>query len=430
MAIAFDTSGSGGATTAGTSTSIDITAAAVGAAVFVCWQGGALEASMTFTGWTQIESADTNTTSHHGIFYRVKQAGDTTFTLSWPTSAKHRWGWVSYTGCDATPYESFASAVHSTTASTSYATGTGTPTAADRWGVTFYYVRSTTANFTANAAWSAEQISGSAITERLDTTSSGGTNPWSAVGIADSAAAVTQAAHSGTATLSQSEANGGAAILYLIPAAGSAISLAESGSAADTAAVTADVPLSESGTAADTIAVAAAAGLTDAGSAAETLTTGSPVTLADTGGGTDSLDITAAVPLAETASGADSWLGARQVAQAETGAGTDTAAVAATVPLTEAGTSAQALAVFAQAALADAAAALDAITATALTPVVYGRARAGTGTTAAASPHTGTTAAARAGTQTATSASAHAGAGATARAGTGATATAKAGGDT
>lgn len=212
--IAFDKATSGGSTSAALSGTVSIGTAAVGAIVFACIQLGAAQTSMTMTGWNQLESADTNTGSHHGIFWRQMVAGDTSFTVSWPTSTKHRWGWVSYTGLDPlNPIEGYTPATHSTTGSTAFATGSGTATDDDRWALCAYYVTSTTAG---SFSWSVPKVDGVAASKRLDS-SNAGTSPFTGLTWIDTNGTVSQASHSGTVTLSQSEANGGGTIMFLVP---------------------------------------------------------------------------------------------------------------------------------------------------------------------------------------------------------------------
>lgn len=208
MAIAFDSSGSAAGNSVTTLT-YDITSATVGAVVYAWIYNGTAEASVTNAGWTQLVSADEGVASHYSLWRRVKQSGDTTFSPSWPSNQGSSIVWVSYTGANtSTPEESTASASH-TTSSASYATPSATPTAGDRWALTFYAARSTTAgneSFTADAAQ----------TLRLQTVNT--LTRWAYTMASDSNAAVTQAAHSYTATLSAAEPHGGTAITFLIPA--------------------------------------------------------------------------------------------------------------------------------------------------------------------------------------------------------------------
>lgn len=206
MAIALDNSGS--AVGNGVSTlTVDITAATVGAWCYAFIQVGTTQTSTTFTGWTNLVDADDSTFDHYSIWRRKKQSGDTTFSPSWPTTEGSAAGWVSYTGVDpTTPDEGFASTTHTSTAN--FVTPTATPTAANRWALTFSGARSTTAAYT--------YTPDAALVERIDACNTA--NRWSGIEIADSNGTVTQAAHSYTAVCSASQSHGDTAILFLIPA--------------------------------------------------------------------------------------------------------------------------------------------------------------------------------------------------------------------
>lgn len=206
MAIAFDSSGSSvgnGVTTL----TVDITSAATGAWCYCYIQVGTTQTSTTFTGWTNKVDADEGTSSHYSIWRRQKQAGDTTFAPSWPTSEGSAAGWVSYTGLDGTtPDEQFASTPHTSTAN--FVTPTATPSTATTWALTFSGARSTVAAYT--------YTPDAAMTERIDACNTA--NRWSGIELADSNATVTQAAHSYTAVCSASQSHGATAILFLVPA--------------------------------------------------------------------------------------------------------------------------------------------------------------------------------------------------------------------
>lgn len=213
MAIAVDSSGSTLINTSVATANVDITAAAVGATCYALLALGVSQGSnVTWTGWTSVLEGNEGTSTHYALYRRVKQSGDTTFTVTWPTATKGTLGWRSYTGQNGTTPDEGAAVTLHTTAGTTFATPSVTPTSNDRWAATFTYARSTT---TSGETWTPD----AALTERLDTVNTG-TNPWCPQEISESGAAVTQAAHSYTATLSASESHGGAILLYLIPAGG------------------------------------------------------------------------------------------------------------------------------------------------------------------------------------------------------------------
>lgn len=207
--ITFDHSGSATGNSVTTLT-VDITTATVGA-VCICWiYTASPETSVTFTGWTQLASVDESTASHYSLWWRAKQSGDTTFAPSWPTAQGSSAVWASYTGVNTTtPVEGEADQAIST-AGTTQATVSSTPTAASRWAVACYGARSTTASFTYSSADAAQTL-------RVQTVNTA--NRWACAMLSDSNGTVTQAAHTYTATLSASQSHGADAVVYLIPAA-------------------------------------------------------------------------------------------------------------------------------------------------------------------------------------------------------------------
>lgn len=216
--IVYDTSGSTSMTAGATSTTIDITAAAVGAECYV-WIaiGVAPTGTITITGWSDVVTqVEDGTSVHYALLRRIKQLGDTTFTVSWTNSAKGTLSWVSYTGLNAvTPDEGGTLTTNGVTSRTAVPTPSGTPTAADRWAVGFFSVRTSTAG-NKPISWTPD----AALTERIDVDNNlAGSAPWIGHEIADSNAAVTQAAHSYTATHNAAESHDGSAILFLIPGA-------------------------------------------------------------------------------------------------------------------------------------------------------------------------------------------------------------------
>lgn len=222
MPIAPDSSGSTAVTTGVTSATLDITAAAAGAWCYAWVAVGSSNAgspSVAATGWTipaGMAAAD-STTAEYAVLRRLKIAGDTTFTVTWTTSAHAEIAWASWTGADpVTPDESGAIAVNGATSRTAVPTPSATPGDVNRWAVGFFAARtSTSAN--KSITWTPD----AAQTERVDANNSAAASSvWLGNEIADTAAAVTQAAHSYTATHAPAaESHDGSAILFLIPAA-------------------------------------------------------------------------------------------------------------------------------------------------------------------------------------------------------------------
>jgi hypothetical protein len=207
VAIAFDSTGSS-TTNAATSLSVDITAASTGAFCYVYIQVGTTEPlGFTMTGWQQLNDIQEGVSSHFGLYRRVKQGGDTTFTASWVNSSSATACWSSYTGLNATyPEEGFRSATH-TAGSATYTTASVTPADNTRWALCGIGARSVTAAET----WTAPG------TQTIRSQAVGTATPWSPALIADSNGAVTATQHNYAFTLSASESHGGAVICLLIP---------------------------------------------------------------------------------------------------------------------------------------------------------------------------------------------------------------------
>ncbi len=218
--ITPDQAGSTAVTTGLTSATLDITAAAVGAACYAWVAVGSSNAgapSIAATGWNVVQAVADSTTAEYAVLSRIKQAGDTTFTVTWSTAAHAELVWASWTGVNTvTPDEQSAIAANGATSRTAVPTPTATPTAADRWAVGFFAARTSTSGNKA-ITWTPD----AAQTERVDANNSAAASAvWFGNEIADTAAAVSQAAHSYTATHAPAaESHDGSAILFLIPAA-------------------------------------------------------------------------------------------------------------------------------------------------------------------------------------------------------------------
>lgn len=195
---------------------VDISGATTGEVVFV---SGLIEDTLTAPvtlpgGWTLVtggegsQGASGGSGSHSFVAWRVKQAGDTTFTFSWGVASKYQLIPFSYPGVDTTtPVDVCAYAA--ATASGTAVSASITPAAANRWAVGMFGKRGTTAAmaFTPDAA----------LTERADVSTTA--SRYMALELADSNGPVTQAAHSYTATVTGSTAShGGVLLMALIPA--------------------------------------------------------------------------------------------------------------------------------------------------------------------------------------------------------------------
>jgi len=221
VAIAFDTTGNLPTTTGATSASIDITSAATGAWVYLWVAMPSATSAASGTGWTAVASSlDASATPvAYTVLRRLKQAGDTTFTISWTTTGKGVLVWASWTGVDGTtPDEGASVANNSTTSRTAVPTPSATPTAGNRWAVGFFSARTSTAG-NKPITWTPD----AATAERADVDNDlAASAAWDGTEIADTNGAVTQAAHSYTATHNAAESHDGSAILFLIPAAAGA----------------------------------------------------------------------------------------------------------------------------------------------------------------------------------------------------------------
>ena len=203
--------------TNGTSVTVDVSGATNGEVAWIIGTLGDAEigAITAPAGWTsfgqQSEGTSGGSSSRTVIFWKVKGSGDTNVTVSdatnWTVTTKRQFVPISWPGVDpTTPAESIAWATHTT--GTSYATGSGTPTAANRWAMAVFSSRGSTAS----VAWTPD----AALTSRASVINTG--NPYVGLLVADSNGAVTQAAHSYTST-GQTASHGLGAVLFLIPAA-------------------------------------------------------------------------------------------------------------------------------------------------------------------------------------------------------------------
>lgn len=212
MAFATDTSGHCDLPS-GTSGTVDITTAAVGAWVYL-WVTliGSITVPAAVTGWTAIVTDSPNAV----VLKRKKLSGDTTFTVSWTGSAQGVGIWASFTGLDPTTQEEAAAITDSTTPTrTAVPTPTCTPGFTGRVGLAFFSVRTTTS---ANKAitWSPDP----ATTEIIDYAySAAAVSPWVGAEIAITTSSPSTAPIQYTASHNFTETRDFSALMFLIPAA-------------------------------------------------------------------------------------------------------------------------------------------------------------------------------------------------------------------
>jgi hypothetical protein len=199
-------------TSSATSKVVDITGAATGDWVYMFVTTDTTQTAVTATGWTLRVEGDEGASTHYALFRRKKVGGDTTFTVSWPTSAKCVISLAAYTGLDGTtPDEGVVFLAHTTGAT--FATSSATPSAAGRIAAMFAYSRTSTSG---NKVITWTPAAG--LLERMDANNSAAAgSPWLGQEVADSGDAITVASHSYTATAAFAESHGGAILIYLIP---------------------------------------------------------------------------------------------------------------------------------------------------------------------------------------------------------------------
>lgn len=199
---------------ASSSLSIDITGATVGETVYAWIALRFSQTSTTFTGWTQIDILRTiASTGAWALYKRVKQAGDTTFTLSWSPNSTS--GLVLLQQWPGTVADEGGSVITRSSAANVFSTPAATPTDGNRWAVGFYCA-SDSDSTNKTATWTPTGDMTTTAQTGVNTT---GTLAWSNSAICDSNGPVSIASHSGTETTSGTTTinNGAAAILFLIP---------------------------------------------------------------------------------------------------------------------------------------------------------------------------------------------------------------------
>jgi hypothetical protein len=219
-AIARGWTGSANNTAAATSLTIDITGATVGEWVFAWCQSRSAVTAQAISGWTQVGTAQAmgggTGNGLQTLFRRKKVAGDTTFSLTWTTSAQHEALLVQYTGVhQTTPVEGYLTQAITSATSNQMPSPSSTPSFADRWAVTSHTAGSSDSTHK-TVTWTAP----SGMTEAGHVNNPNTTIIWNGLGVFDTGAVVTAAAHSYTATAingGTAMTNGSSSILFLIP---------------------------------------------------------------------------------------------------------------------------------------------------------------------------------------------------------------------
>lgn len=213
----FDSSGSTPILVGATTASPDITAAAVGAWVYL-WValGNSLGGAVTGTGWTTVVEGDEGAACHYAVLKHQKAVGETTMPVAFNgVSSKGTLQWVSYINVDPRIQDECATlAVNGATSRTAVPTPTAVALGPNRIALTFYANRTTTVG-NKPITWTPD----AALTELVDVdNNAAGSSPWVGTESAASAAAVTQGSHSYTATHAPAaESHDGSVILFLVP---------------------------------------------------------------------------------------------------------------------------------------------------------------------------------------------------------------------
>lgn len=200
---------------ASTSLTIDISSAIVGETVYAWIALRFSQTSVTFTGWTQIGTLQSiSSSAAFALFKRTKVSGDTTFTLSWsPNSTSALVLLQQWPGAVA---DEGGSVTTRTSAANVFTTPGATPNDGNRWAVGFFCAVDGDSTHK-TVTWTPSGDMTTTVQTDVNTT---GTLAWNNSAITDSNGPVSIASHSATETTSGTSTinNGGAAILYLIPA--------------------------------------------------------------------------------------------------------------------------------------------------------------------------------------------------------------------
>jgi hypothetical protein len=219
-----------------TSIALDCSGAAVGDVMWAIVGISDTQTSLSApTGWTLYNQVD-QTRAHTAVFWRVKQSGDTSVTVSWTTTARVQGLCVSWPGVDTTTpgdgWGTYTRPSAGTTYPVTVTAGTG------RHAVMFSTTRGTIASNT----WTPD----SALTELLDV----GNTATAYFSVQLAAGTASAGSNTYTSTASTSNSNGAAAVFYLVPASGG-VTVSPSGLATaeafGTAAVSATLTASPSG---------------------------------------------------------------------------------------------------------------------------------------------------------------------------------------
>lgn len=331
------------ATTGVTSLAFNVPAGVINGDVMWAWLVfGDAVTNVTLTGWTLVDSSPA-TTIRGWLYRRVASSEPASYTVTWTTTTKPVFACAAYSGVDTTTPEDQHGLASETVARTTHTTPSLTPAGTGRWAIAFYGDRSTS-SATKNLDWTSD----AALTEILDANNNAAaSSPWMSACIDDSNGAVTQAAHSYTATSQISIANAVMALVILKPATTTSVTDSDSSSGSDTASLSVAIATADAGSSTDTAAIAA------------------NVTGADTAFGVDATVLTAAVTASDAATGAElDSLTARLLA-ADTAQAADTESLTAVLTDADTATSVDNVTLASASVAADAGMAIESATTTA-----------------------------------------------------------------
>jgi hypothetical protein len=209
MAIAYGWSDTAEASSANVSSlQIDITGADPDEWVY-CFFTKTKSGSTTLNGWDLVLQGDQNTNYHYALYRRLKVSDDTTFNITWSTSARALAVLIQWTGMDPIDPDEEAVAQFHTSGDT-WTTDSATPSTATTWAATFTSFRTTNADDN-SPSWTT-----SGLTQRVDTDTSAGSSPWVVALVADTNATVSEASHDYAHVADIGNSTGVSVLLYLI----------------------------------------------------------------------------------------------------------------------------------------------------------------------------------------------------------------------
>lgn len=349
--------------------------------VLVVWMLGSNTLTVTsgLTGWTLKKTVTASTVVSGHIFTRVAASEPASYTMGY-ASCRVIAAMAAYSGTDQTDFvvavdgQSGGTTVHTTPSVSSLNV--------DDWAFACFADR-ITSSASKNTGWT-PGAGISTLLASLLSNNAAGTSPWGSMDVCDSNGAVSVGAHSYTDTSTTNTGNAMAGLVIIKAATTSTpISVSDTGSSAENAAVaagsqladagssdaslslTANLALADSAASDATVSVAATVSLADAGAAAEGFAAGIPKTAADAGSSTEAATAAATTPTADAASATASLGAAASAAPQDAASASAALAVLAQLALAEAGSAVGGLAVSIAIGLTDVGSALDALAASA-----------------------------------------------------------------